>query len=168
MRPIIPYTDSLSDENLIQLIGESENHESDTLFTKEENSEFLKNGRICMLLNDIEFTIESYGLLNFLIEYNDQISDLKELGELLRQFGHLETSQAIQKTLHFYDINAEVFKYLEKSPYDYDLKYSHLEQQLNSMSEDGFFSIPLQKSIKLLAAHIRANKSKFFISKNES
>jgi len=167
MRKIISYTDSLSDESLIQLIGESENHESESSFTKEENTAFLKKGRLCTLLNDIEFTIESYGLLNFLIEYNDQISELRELGELLKEFEHVESGVAIQKTLVFYEANIDTFKYLESDPSDFDSKYSFLEKQLNSISDKDIFSIPLHHSIKLLAKYIRENKSDFFTSDKE-
>ena len=162
MRKVIPYSESLSDESLIQLIGESETHESESLFTKKENEIFLRNGKLCALLNDIEFTIESYGIINFLIDYDDQISDLRELGSLLKDFGHIQSSDAIQKVLHFYEVNLEQFSYLRTNPSDFDERYSQLELELNGFSKIGIFSIPLHASISSIANHIRENKSDFF------
>ncbi|QFZ53939.1 hypothetical protein FEZ18_03495 [Oceanihabitans sp. IOP_32] len=160
MRRIISYNDSISDENLIQLIGESEKYEPESSFSDEQNSTFLEHHRICQLLNDLEFTIESYGLLNFFIDYSDQIIELEELSILLEKIGHKNTKEAIDRALSFYNKNVNTFRYLETNPVDFDSKYKQLEIELNN------FYIPLNNSIKILAQQIRKNTNDFFINSN--
>lgn len=165
MRKIISFDNNITNEDLIQLIGESEELQPKLSFSDSQNTLFIKRSRLCQLLNDIEYTIENYGLANFFIEYDDQITELVELGDLLKEFNHLNTISAIKKVLDFYKKNKLIFSYLRTNPSDFDLKYEIIEQQISKINETDIFHIPLSNSIELLGEYIRKNKSEFFFSK---
>ncbi len=162
MKKIITLDGSESPETLLQKIAESEVFETDYDYSHEEKLRFEKRNRLCYLLNDLEFTIESYGLVNFFVEYSDQITDLEELSVLLLEFEQNETIAAIQKVLGFYSVNQKQFEYLDSDPNDYDEIYNQLESELNSLDGRGKFHIPLNQTINRLTEIISNNPSDFY------
>lgn len=166
MRKIISLDGETTPTQLIQLIAESESSEPADIHSDDDNLLFVKRHRLCVLLNDIEFTIENYGIINFFIEYADQIPELKELGDLLMEFDHHSTVSAISKALSFFELNQARFEHLESDPDDYDSVHSSLLADIKDLSEDGNFYIPLNESIKELALYIKSNHKEFFITSN--
>ena len=162
MRKIISLDGEITAEDLIQRIAESEKSEPAHIHSDEENELFIKRHRLCALLNDIDFTIENYGLVNFFTEYSDQIPDLIELSKLLEEFNEEEVVKAINSSLTFYNSNKARFQYLESAPDDYDNVYEQLENELKKLNETDNFHLLLNQSIANLASYIQSNHQEFF------
>lgn len=162
MRGIISLDGKITGEDLIQRIAESDRTEQADIFSEEDNALFVKRHRLCELLNDIDFTVESYGIINFFGEYEDQIDDLKELGSLLSELGDESTPRAIHKSLLFYERRKDAFAELRQLNDNYNSLHSSLQEEYRNLSGNGNFYIPFDKSIKILANFIKNNHHEFF------
>lgn len=173
MRPKIKKEDFLNadDKWLIQLIGQTTDIETNQNITNQKKELYYKRIQLCNLIIQIEFTIESYGQINFFIDYSHEIPDLIELKKLLSEFNEHDTINAIDKTLLFYDNNKKEFDYLtnDVEPTDYDLRHGQLEKKyhdLEKTKDGGWFHIPLSEPIENLAKYIRLNPNEFLVDEN--
>ncbi|WP_299108062.1 hypothetical protein [uncultured Tenacibaculum sp.] len=173
MRPKIKKEDFLNadDEWLVQLIGQTTDVEINPNITNQKKDLYYKRIQLCNLIIQIEFTIESYGQINFFIDYSHEIPDLIELKELLYEFNEREAVDAIDKTLLFYHNNKKEFDYLTNAiePANYDLRHKQLEEKyydLENTNNGVAFYIPLCEPIENLAKYIRLNPNEFLVDEN--
>ena len=171
MRPKIDRQkfNEVTDENLVQLIAESHEFNNDEILDDSQKSLISRRLEVCELINRIEFTIESYGTINFFVDYENEIQDLKRLSELLREFNESDIIETIEKTFEFYINNEERFIYLRSLPEDFSKKHEELHNEyitLDKPKTGVWYNIPLHKGIEKLAKYIRNNPDEFCVDKN--
>ena len=158
-----------TNENLVQLIAESDDLNNDEFKDEIQKSLISRRLEVCELINRIEFTIESYGTINFFIDYESDIPDLIRLSELLHEFNESDIIETIEKTLKFYTENKDRFIYLRSGPEDFDEKYEELHNEYIALEKPKtgiWYSIPLHKGIERLAIYIRSNPDEFCVDEN--
>ena len=158
-----------TDENLVQLIAESSELNNDELIGESQKSLISRRLEVCQLINRMEFTLESYGTINFFVDYENEIQDLKRLSELLSEFNESDVIETTEKTLEFYKTNEDRFNYLRSNPEDFNEKYEKLHNEyiaLDHPKTGVWYSIPLNSAIKRLAEYIRDNPDEFCVDEN--
>ncbi len=158
-----------TDENLVQLIAESRELNNDELIAETKRSLISRRLELCELIIRIEFTIESYGTINFFLDYEDEIQDLKRLCELLKEFDEPEIIKTTEKTLEFYKSQENRFSYLRSNPEDFDKKHEELQNDYTALDKPKtgvWYNIPLNEGIKRLAIYIRNNPDEFCVDEN--
>ena len=171
MRPIIDRQAfvNATDDDLVKMIAEPSDLNDDQLLNDAKGELILRRLDICTLFNSIEFTIESYGTINFLIDYASEIPDLLRLAELVKEFEMSDIVDAVQKTMAFYTQNEERIAYLRGCPEDYDEKQQQLHEEYISLEKPQrgvWYHIPLHYGIQRLAKYIRQNPDEFCLDQN--
>lgn len=78
-----------NDENysaLISLLVDANDHLAGTSFSKEKNLKFALQKELFDLISRINFTIDSYGYLNFFTQYESEVAEVPRICELLDLF----------------------------------------------------------------------------------
>lgn len=139
---------------LIQLVGESQQLFTPSFLTKSQILKIQDRTTLCEILSRVEFTIESYGLLNFFVEYHTELEDLTTLKELLREFNDLKTIEFIERSLHFGEIHAQKIEQLRASTGPTQDLRNELEKHIT-------FPNTLYESTELLEDEIRKRPDDF-------
>ncbi|RJE75231.1 hypothetical protein [Reichenbachiella sp. MSK19-1] len=154
--------EGLSNYDIVLSVIEKNNPETIT-----SNKTIAKRYELCEIINRIEFTFENYGVINFFIDYGDEISDLKRLLSLLEEFNEVEIIQTIKRTINFYEENKEQFEYLRNAPQDFEQVYESLHTtyiNLDKPISGSDYSVPLHLAIENLAGYIKDNPTEFFLN----
>ena len=147
---------------LIQLIGEANEYYSDSSISESKREMFKKHQLYCELLNTIEFTLESYGYINFFAEYEDLVAELPSLYQLLKEFGHLDVIENINQATSFYKKYSNQFESLRNTSLEYDERDA-IYEKLDSKF-DSYFN--LSASMQHLSEQIKNNPNNFCLDKD--
>ena len=89
--------------SIVQLIGECEETFVPTHISTLQVSEIIKRAKLCELLSSIEFTIDSYGLINYYLDSKpNELVNFVYLKDLLHEFNDSESIEFINKSMDFY------------------------------------------------------------------
>ncbi len=144
---------------LIQLIGEATEHFNPSFLKENQIAEIVKRAKLCQVLSSIEFRIDSYGLINFFVDHDDELEDFKLMKKLLLEYNDIASIEYIEKSLCFLEVNIELIEGIKSYPDDYEIKHDSLESQIN-------FKNTLSESTLLIDSEIRKRPSDFCFDEN--
>ncbi len=139
---------------IIQLVGESTDRFKPAFLTEEQILKIRNRAKLCEILSSIEFRIDSYGLINFFVEHDDEIENFKLLKELLIEFNDSNSIEFIEKSLLFLLENKDLINELKSNPDDSELRYKELESRIS-------FRNTLYESTVLIDNEIRNKPNDF-------
>lgn len=148
------YAYETIDGKLIQLVGESADLFEPQFLSQEQILKIQKRANLCEILSSIEFRIDSYGLINFFVEYDDEFENFKRLKKLLFEFNDSNAIAYIEKSLQFFENNYKEFEELKGHPNNYEEKHKTLQSKLD-------FNSPLHESTTIIDNAIRKNPDNF-------
>lgn len=152
-------------ETIVQLIGEATDFHTSTNLSNDKIVKIKRHHELCGLLIMIEFSIESYGYINFFTRQKDLISDLPRLCTLLADLNYEEVQLSIEKGIEFYNENKSLFDKLDGSfitEEEHEKLYTELDNCYN-------YYFDLHEVIESLANKIRLNPDEYCLDeKGES
>ena len=145
------------DGTIVQLVGQSADRFIPDFLSEKEIEEIQRRAQLCEILTRIEFTMNSYGLVNFFVEYYQDIEDLKKLMDLLQEYNDQKTIDRIKESFKFYEEHLPIIESMRSSPHyddEYDKKYESLNKKIE---RDNILS----DCTVLMDAEIRKNPNHF-------
>lgn len=143
--------------NIIQLVGEAKETFVPKHLSILQVAKIIKRAKLCELLSSIEFTIDSYGLINYYVDTSpDELVRFEYLKNLLAEYEDDEGIEFIQKSLDFFSRYEDELEDLasKKEPEAFHTRHEELEALID-------FSMGLHRSVLKLDQEIRKKPDDF-------
>ncbi|MDF1697583.1 MAG: hypothetical protein P1U56_17190 [Saprospiraceae bacterium] len=154
------YTFETIGGKIPQLVAESNHTFTPNSLSLLEITSIIRRRKLCELLLSIEFTIDSYGLINYYCDASpDELVRFQHLQLLLNEYNDKEAIEFIQNTMDFYKKHEKELEFIRTGQTVNENLYEELEAKID-------FVNPLYNSTVKLDAEIRKQPDDFCFDEN--